>query len=78
MEKDNTRVTNNNNVLDISKYPEMFKVKLEYTKSLTCEEYGEQLHKCIFLKSNFFENSNKLLQSNCHNEFRNYAKECLK
>ena len=67
-----------NYVLDISKYPSMFKVKLEYTKSLTCEEYSEQLHKCIFLKNNIFENSNKLLQNSCYTEFRNYAKNCLK
>ena len=40
-----------NYVLDISKYPSMFKVKLEYTEPLTCEEYSEQLHKCIFLKN---------------------------
>ena len=40
-----------NYVLDTSKYHEMFKVKLEYTYPLTCEEYSEQLHKCIFLKN---------------------------
>ena len=77
MEKD-TQYKYYNKVLDISKYPEMFKVKLEYTEQLTCEEYSEQLHKCIFLKNNIFENSNKLLQNSCYTEFRNYAKNCLK
>lgn len=63
--------------LNISKYPEMFLIKLQPLDQ-TCDNYSEQLHKCIFLKNNIFEDSNTLFQKNCFNEFRNYAKNCLK
>lgn len=63
--------------IDLMKYPKMFLIKFQPLDQ-TCDNYGEQLHKCIFLNNNIIETSNTLFQKNCFIEFTNYAKNCLK